>query len=188
MAWFSPFLEIERRLTDAADSLRHLLGEPLQPVTIERRVIGAMQSHREVHATRVVVPNLYRVRLAEADFGAFGAQLASLTATLEATVRREARAAGFEFLGPPRVELAVDPDVPPGHVHVDYAVVDPARQPVSWRSTHQMARVLDHRPSLTFRASSRVRTLSRTRVRTIASPLLQDHPRATGAGEQMHER
>ena len=81
----------------------------LKPIELGRRLVREMDGHRtlDVHG-RAIVPNVYRFSLSPADHHAFSSIEAPLVRELVDAAKEHARDEGYGFLGPLRVELAVD--------------------------------------------------------------------------------
>lgn len=165
----NPFDAIEGWCEDLVDGARARMGEPLQPLTIARRLAAQMRAHVEYLPDRYVVPNRYRVRLAPADIARFAAYLGALQRELAASLSAEARRNGLSFISPPLVELVADGRVRRGGMRIDSAVAEPGREPLRWWSWGRVPRASTRR-----RTGPTIRTIRRgqgtrgTRLRALA--------------------
>jgi hypothetical protein len=81
----------------------------LRPVEIGRKLAREMDLNRSVGVNgRPTVPNRFIVYLSESDHEGFASMETALTRELTDAVREHARDEGYAFVGPVRVELAVD--------------------------------------------------------------------------------
>ena len=91
----------------------------IRPIELGRRVVRAMDDQRSVDVKgRRVVPNDFTVYLSERDLQSFDEINDVLTSELVEAAREYAREEGYHFMGPVRVELAVDPNLRGGRFEV----------------------------------------------------------------------
>lgn len=92
----------------------------LRPVELGRRLVRELDDGRSVDVRgRTIVPNDFVLRLSEADHTEFADIHDSLCHELAETAREHARAEGYTFMGPVRVELEVDPKIRTGAFGID---------------------------------------------------------------------
>jgi len=111
---------IERRLERlVTDSVGRVLPGAVRPGDIARRIAREMAGSRNAGVKgRPVVANVYRIALAPADLQHLAGVSQTLTAELCDSARATAREEGWSFMGPVRIELAVDPALRSGSVAV----------------------------------------------------------------------
>lgn len=91
----------------------------IRPIELGRRLVREMDDQRSVDVKgRRVVPNDFTVQLSAKDFEGFSEIADVLQTELVEAAREYARSEGYHFLGPVRVELAVDESQKPGRFDV----------------------------------------------------------------------
>lgn len=95
----------------------------LQPVEIGRRLVREMDIGRTLGVRGTVVPNVFAIRMAEADFERFEGFRDALLGELAEIVRDHARESKYHFVGPVEVTLTADPHSRIGDLVVDTAIV-----------------------------------------------------------------
>ena len=91
----------------------------IRPIELGRRLVREMDDQRSVDVKgRRVVPNDFAVQLSSKDFEGFTEIAEVLQTELVEAAREYARSEGYHFLGPVRVELAVDDAQKPGRFDV----------------------------------------------------------------------
>jgi hypothetical protein len=98
---------------------RRIFAAPVQPIEIARALERAMLAERVVGAMSVEAPNWFVAHVNPAEFE----RLAGLRSTVERDaaqyLERRASEQGFRPIGPIRVELAADPQVPRSSVRAE---------------------------------------------------------------------
>ena len=91
----------------------------IRPIELGRRLVREMDDQRSVDVKgRRVVPNDFVVQLSPKDFEGFTEIADVLQTELVEAAREYARSEGYHFLGPVKVELAVDDTQKPGRFDV----------------------------------------------------------------------
>jgi hypothetical protein len=81
----------------------------IRPIELGRRLVREMDDQRSVDVKgRRVVPNDFVIKLSQRDYSGFADIHDVLQAELVEAAREYAREEGYHFMGPVRVELAVD--------------------------------------------------------------------------------
>lgn len=110
---------LERRLERMVEGVFRGSRSAIRPIELGRRLVRSMDDQRSVDVKgRRVVPNDFTVYLSERDLRSFDEINDVLTAELVEAAREYAREEGYHFMGPVRVELAVDPEQRPGRFEV----------------------------------------------------------------------
>lgn len=92
----------------------------VKPVELGRRLLREIDDHRSVDVRgRRIAPNEFRFHLNERDLAAFGNIDEALITELAEAAREYARSEHYHFMGPVRIELAVDDELRPGRVQVE---------------------------------------------------------------------
>lgn len=87
----------------------------IRPVELGRRLLREMDDHRSVDVKgRRIVPNEFLFHLSIGDHASFGDIDEALHAELAETAREYARAEGYHFMGPVKVQLQIDETLKPG--------------------------------------------------------------------------
>jgi hypothetical protein len=97
-------------------------GRRLEPVTIARRLVRAMEDEQTISAGKVFVPNVYRIGLNTTTFQDFVSFKEPLQGELAAYLIEEAEKRGFHFVGRPHVTLQPDPGVAAGRLVIHTAL------------------------------------------------------------------
>ena len=91
----------------------------IRPIELGRRLVREMDDQRSVDVKgRRVVPNDFTVQLSPKDFEGFAEISDVLQTELVEAAREYARAEGYHFMGPVKVELSVDQEQKPGRFEV----------------------------------------------------------------------
>lgn len=91
----------------------------VKPIELGRRLIREMDEHRSVDVKgRRIVPNQFTFWLAPQDHAGFANIDEALVNELAEAAREYAREEGYHFMGPVRVELAVDNKLKAGRFEV----------------------------------------------------------------------
>jgi hypothetical protein len=110
---------LERRLERMVEGVFRGSRSAIRPIELGRRLVRAMDDQRSVDVKgRRVVPNDFTVYLSERDLHSFDEIRDVLTSELVEAAREYAREEGYHFMGPVRVELAVDPELRAGRFEV----------------------------------------------------------------------
>jgi hypothetical protein len=121
----------ERFIEHAVEgSLRRVFKAPLQPVQVAKAAARAMEEAQVIGVAGIEVPNVYRVRLAAADFDHIGEYAPRLCTELTRYLTEYARERGLSPVAEPRVELVRDAQRRPSRVRVEarFADLAPERQ------------------------------------------------------------
>lgn len=118
----------ERRLERMVEgAFSRAFKSGLRPVEIGRRLVREMDDHRSVGVRGgTVVPNRFRVQLAESDYEQFEGVYDSLSRELGDAAREHARDEGYSFMGPIEVELAMSGRLHTGQFKIDARMVEGA--------------------------------------------------------------
>ena len=91
----------------------------IRPIELGRRLVREMDDQRSVDVKgRRVVPNDFTVQLSPKDFEGFAEISDVLQTELVEAAREYARAEGYHFMGPVKVELSIDQEQKPGRFEV----------------------------------------------------------------------
>lgn len=91
----------------------------LQPVEVARRLLREMDARRTLGVRGTVVPNDYTIILCTEDALRFDDYADVLEAELETEAREHARAEGYHFIGPVKVQLVEDPNLRKGDLEIE---------------------------------------------------------------------
>jgi Protein of unknown function (DUF3662)/FHA domain len=110
----------ERRLERLVEgAFARAFRSGLRPIELARRLVREMDDHRTVGVNgKTLVPNHYLIQLGPEDAANFAEIQDALNAELCDALRDHARGEGYAFMGPIRVEFAVDPQRRPGTFEV----------------------------------------------------------------------
>jgi hypothetical protein len=112
--------EFEERLERAVDrTVSKIFKSGLQPVEILRKLARAQDANKAVYAGRVIAPNVFVVKLSEADFLRFGPVEARLREELSLALTRQAAREGWALVGPVVIDLCPAGELPEGAIQVD---------------------------------------------------------------------
>jgi hypothetical protein len=107
----------ERLMEQAVEgSLRRVFATSLQPIQLAKAAARAMEQAQVIGPRGPEVPNLYEVRLAQADLTRFGEYAHTLCGEIRGYLRDYAAERGLRFVAEPRVELVEDANVRVGSV------------------------------------------------------------------------
>jgi len=105
-------------------------GPSLQPVEIAKKLLKTMQSRRTISVSRIYVPNVYTVYLSPKDFENLAPFEKSLCQELAQYLSQKAQDQRFSMVGPVRVSMELEEELPPGEVRI-YARMEEAAEPES---------------------------------------------------------
>lgn len=112
---------IERVMKDA---ITQRLGGRLHPVEIARKLSQAMDANQTITAQRVLVPNLYTVRLNPDDLSALDPFRSTLEREMASYLAQSMEEGGLSAVAYPRVMLGADPDVPRRKIRVQARIAE----------------------------------------------------------------
>jgi hypothetical protein len=119
--------QFERRLERLVEGVfARAFRSGLQPVEVGRRLTREMDLRRTIAPRGTLAPNAFTVLLSPADHDRFAPIEGELIDELVLVAREHARADGYIFLGPLKVELVTDPDLTTGTMHVSGEIVNAA--------------------------------------------------------------
>jgi hypothetical protein len=120
--------EFERRLGNLVEGFfASTFRSGLQPVELAKRVMREMDSGKTVGVRDVWAPNHFVFALSEEDGGRFEQAEQAIVAELGRVVRETALERGWGLVGPPAVELEVDPDLARGRFRCSATFVEGGR-------------------------------------------------------------
>src|SRR6056297_1369659 len=111
---------LEHRLERMVDGVffRRSKGS-IRPIELGRRLVRDMDDNRSVDVKgRRIVPNDFTVVLSAVDHASFNEIEDALVTELTEAAREYAREEGYHFMGPVRVQLAVDNELRSGRVGI----------------------------------------------------------------------
>ncbi len=112
--------DFEERLERALDrTLAKVFKSGLQPVEILRKAARAQDSKKAIYAERIVAPNVFVIRVSQADSRRLEPIEARLREELSLALTRQAAREGWALLGPVTVEFRSEAELPEGTVEVD---------------------------------------------------------------------
>ncbi|HTG46618.1 MAG TPA: DUF3662 and FHA domain-containing protein [Actinomycetota bacterium] len=115
----------ERRLGGLVEGLfSKTFRSGVQPVEIARAVVRAMDDGKQVAITEVWAPNRFEVSLSNDDAPRFQQIETALIGELKQVILETAGERGWGLVGPPEVELFVDPQLRKGDLEVDASLVE----------------------------------------------------------------
>jgi hypothetical protein len=125
--------QFERRLERLVEGAfaKAFRGE-LQPVELGRRITREMDLRRAVGVHGFIVPNDFNIFLAPADFKRFEEFVDSLERELVAAVREHASREGYQFVGPVRLDLHLDPELSVSTFAIESELVEGDDRPSDW--------------------------------------------------------
>jgi hypothetical protein len=130
--------DFERRLGGLVEGLfSKTFRSGLQPVEIAKRIVRAMDQHKQVGVSEVWAPNHFEVSLSEDDAPRFTQIETPLIAELTSLVRETAAERGWGLVGPPTVALFIGEGLRKGDLVVEASLVEgpagvaPAPTPVA---------------------------------------------------------
>jgi hypothetical protein len=140
----SRFEELVERLVEG--SLVGLLGAPVQPVEIAKRLTRALENERQVGVGRAIAPNRFTVRLNTDDFARFAPAQSALERELADYLQHAAAERQLSFLVPPSVRLEASSSTGRHQMGVSAEFADapkppPAPEPVSAEHTQRFQAV-----------------------------------------------
>jgi FhaA, N-terminal domain/FHA domain len=117
--------DFERRLGGLVEGLfATTFRSGLQPIELAKRVQREMDAERTVGMSEVWAPNRFEFSLSPVDMGRFDQAKDALVAELEEVVRATAAERGWGLVGPPEIELGVDPRLKKGSFRCDATLVE----------------------------------------------------------------
>lgn len=122
----------EQRLEGAVDGFfARLFRARVHPVELAEAVARYATKHTHVTREGITIPNVFRVRVSEKDYGSLERYGASLSRELAAVVARAAAEERYVLLGPVRVRIVADDTLKQGR----FAVTG-RHEPVEATATH----------------------------------------------------
>lgn len=122
----------EQRLEGAVDGFfARLFRARVHPVELAEAVARYATKHTHVTHEGITIPNVFRVRVSEKDYGSLERYGASLSRELAAVVARAAAEERYVLLGPVRVRIVADDTLKQGR----FAVTG-RHEPVEATATH----------------------------------------------------
>jgi len=117
--------DFERRLGGLVEGLfATTFRSGLQPVELAKRIQREMDSERTVGPSEIWAPNRFAFSLSPVDSGRFTQAETALVSELEEVVRATAAERGWGLLGPPEIELSVDPRLKKGSFRCEASLVE----------------------------------------------------------------
>ncbi len=117
--------DFERRLGGLVEGLfSKAFRSGLQPVEIAKRIIRAMDDHKQVGVSEVWAPNHFEVSLSADDAPRFTPIEAALVSELKRVIRENAAERDWGLVGPPEVSLFVDEGLRRGDLVVEASLVE----------------------------------------------------------------
>ncbi|MFN8233661.1 MAG: DUF3662 and FHA domain-containing protein [Actinomycetota bacterium] len=117
--------DFERRLGGLVEGLfATTFRSGLQPVELAKRIQREMDSERTVGPSEIWAPNRFVFSLSPVDSGRFTQAETALVSELEEVVRATAAERGWGLLGPPEIELSVDPRLKKGSFRCEASLVE----------------------------------------------------------------
>ena len=125
--------QFERRLERLVEgAFAKAFRGQLQPIELGRRLTREMDLRRAVGIHGSIVPNQFHVFLATDDFDRFAEFGGSLERELVAAVKEHAGREGYQFVGPVKVDLHVDPDLSVSTFAIESELVEGDDRPTDW--------------------------------------------------------
>ncbi len=125
--------QFERRLERLVEgAFAKAFRGQLQPVELGRRLTREMDLRRAVGIHGFIVPNRFNVFLAPEDFDRFSGFGESLERELVASVREHAGREGYQFVGPVKVDLHLDPQLSVSTFAIESELVEGDDRPNDW--------------------------------------------------------
>ncbi|MDP9330160.1 MAG: DUF3662 domain-containing protein [Actinomycetota bacterium] len=107
--------DFERRLGQLVEGLfSKTFRSGVQPIEIAKLVLKEMDAGRTVGVSEVWAPNHFEITTSEDDGKRFDQARSAMIAELRRLIRENADERGWGLLGPPEVELSVDPSMKKG--------------------------------------------------------------------------
>jgi hypothetical protein len=117
--------DFERRLGGLVEGFfASTFRSGLQPVELAKRLLREMEANRTVGVREVWAPNRFVFSLSGHDAGRFGQAEHALVAELKQVVRDVAAERGWGLVGPPEIELEIDPDLGKGRFGCEASFVE----------------------------------------------------------------
>jgi hypothetical protein len=117
--------DFERRLGGLVEGLfATTFRSGLQPVELAKRIQREMDAERTVGLSEIWAPNRFVFALSPVDSDRFTQAEAALVAELEEVVRATAAERGWGLVGPPEIELTVDPRLKKGSFRCEATLVE----------------------------------------------------------------
>ncbi|MGD0944302.1 MAG: DUF3662 and FHA domain-containing protein [Acidimicrobiales bacterium] len=125
--------QFERRLERLVEgAFAKAFRGQLQPVELGRRLTREMDLRRAVGIHGFIVPNRFNVFLSSEDFDRFAGFGESLERELVASVREHAGREGYQFVGPVKVDLHLDPQLSVSTFAIESELVEGDDRPNDW--------------------------------------------------------
>jgi len=125
--------QFERRLERLVEgAFAKAFRGQLQPIELGRRLTREMDLRRSVGIHGFIVPNQFNVYLASEDFDRFADFGGSLERELVAAVREHAGREGYQFVGPVKVDMHLDPQLSVSTFAIESELVEGDDRPHDW--------------------------------------------------------
>ena len=125
--------QFERRLERLVEgAFAKAFRGQLQPIELGRRLTREMDLRRSVGIHGFIVPNQFNVYLASEDFDRFADFGGSLERELVAAVREHAGREGYQFVGPVKVDMHLDPELSVSTFAIESELVEGDDRPHDW--------------------------------------------------------
>ncbi len=125
--------QFERRLERLVEgAFAKAFRGQLQPIELGRRLTREMDLRRAVGLHGFIVPNELNVFLSSQDFERFTQFGDSLERELTAAVREHAGREGYQFVGPVKLELHLDPELSVSTFAIESELVEGEDRPSDW--------------------------------------------------------
>jgi len=125
--------QFERRLERLVEgAFAKAFRGQLQPIELGRRLTREMDLRRAVGLRGFIVPNELNVFLSSQDFERFTQFGDSLERELTAAVREHAGREGYQFVGPVKLELHLDPELSVSTFAIESELVEGEDRPSDW--------------------------------------------------------
>jgi len=99
---------------------RRRFAAALQPVEIAKDLVRKMTRHKIVSVNKIYVPNCYFIYLSAKDWEQFSVFEQSLSRELASYLKQKAAEKDYTLVGTPRITFAVDEELLPGTLRIDY--------------------------------------------------------------------
>jgi hypothetical protein len=107
--------DFERRLGQLVEGLfSKTFRSGVQPIEIAKLVLKEMDARRTVGVSEVWAPNHFQITTSEDDGNRFEQAQSAMITELKHLIRQNADERGWGLIGPPEVELSVDPSMKKG--------------------------------------------------------------------------
>jgi hypothetical protein len=125
--------QFERRLERLVEgAFAKAFRGQLQPIELGRRITREMDLRRAVGIHGFIVPNQFNVFLAGEDYKRFADFGDSLERELVAAIREHAGSEGYQFVGPVKLDLHLDPQLSVSTFAIESELVEGDDRPHDW--------------------------------------------------------